>query len=281
MPSTETGTSGLLLETLRPGSGSHASTSFFFLRENGPHFPAPPTAPLSSRGGRIRGAARSRRRARARRRWPRWRFLSSRASPTFRTSFTPTKTRSTRTVAGSHTPYFQARLSSPILLTARTAGRIFSVYRTAPGPPPSAAFPAPATRAQPGLGPRSCGWSTTHAGPRAPYPERCSKTFGGANQRSTAREGERKKTYSLDAARRALLDHFAARRRIDVRSAPRARQTIWQIVYPAAGESRRSSRSLFHAQRAAVLLRTCLASILRPQPTIAPYENRRRDNRFR
>jgi glycosyltransferase involved in cell wall biosynthesis len=84
---------------------------------------------------------------------------------------------------------------------------------------------------------------------------------------STAREVS-EKDYSLDAARRALLDHFA-RRGIVVEVRP-VRGNHWQIVYPLPTQPPLVS-IIIPTHNAAALLRTCVASIF-ARTDYAPYE---------
>jgi glycosyltransferase involved in cell wall biosynthesis len=84
---------------------------------------------------------------------------------------------------------------------------------------------------------------------------------------STAREVS-EKDYSLGAARRALLDHFA-RHRIEVEVRP-VRGDHWQIVYPLPAKPPLVS-IIIPTHNAAALLRTCVASIL-ARTDYAPYE---------
>ena len=84
---------------------------------------------------------------------------------------------------------------------------------------------------------------------------------------STAREVS-EKDYSLDAARRALLDHFARRRlEVEVRPVPGSH---WQIVYPLPAQPPLVS-IIIPTHNAAALLRTCVASIF-ARTDYAPYE---------
>ena len=84
---------------------------------------------------------------------------------------------------------------------------------------------------------------------------------------STAREVS-EKDYSLDAARRALHDHFA-RRGIEVEVRP-VRGNHWQIVYPLPKKPPLVS-IIIPTHNAAALLRTCVASIF-ARTDYAPYE---------
>lgn len=84
---------------------------------------------------------------------------------------------------------------------------------------------------------------------------------------STAREVS-EKNYSLDAARRALLDHFARRGiAVEVRPVPGSH---WQIVYPLPARPPLVS-IIIPTHNAATLLRTCVASIF-ARTDYAPYE---------
>jgi GT2 family glycosyltransferase len=84
---------------------------------------------------------------------------------------------------------------------------------------------------------------------------------------STAREvGE--KCYSVDAARRALLDHFE-RRGLNVKILP-VNGSHWQIVYPLP-EKHPLVSIIIPTHNAAALLRTCVASIF-ARTNYAPYE---------
>jgi O-antigen biosynthesis protein len=84
---------------------------------------------------------------------------------------------------------------------------------------------------------------------------------------STAREVS-EKDYSLDAARRALLDHFARRQiEVDVRPVPGSH---WQIVYPLPARHPLVS-IVIPTYNAAALLHTCVASIF-ARTDYAPYE---------
>jgi GT2 family glycosyltransferase len=84
---------------------------------------------------------------------------------------------------------------------------------------------------------------------------------------STAREVS-EKDYSLDAARRALLDHFS-RRGIAVEVRP-VRGNHWQIVHPLPEKPPLVS-IIIPTHNAAALLRTCVASIF-ARTDYAPYE---------
>ncbi len=84
---------------------------------------------------------------------------------------------------------------------------------------------------------------------------------------STAREVS-EKDYSLDAARRALLDHFARRGiEVEVRPVPGSH---WQIVHPLPAPHPLVS-IIIPTHNAAALLRTCVASIF-ARTDYAPYE---------
>lgn len=76
------------------------------------------------------------------------------------------------------------------------------------------------------------------------------------------------KSYSLDAARRALLDHFARRQlAVDVRPVPGSH---WQIVYPLPDPAPLVS-IVIPSRNAAKLLRTCVESI-DAHTRYSPYE---------
>jgi glycosyltransferase involved in cell wall biosynthesis len=84
---------------------------------------------------------------------------------------------------------------------------------------------------------------------------------------STAREVS-EKSYSLTAARQALLDHFARRGlTVDVRPVPGSH---WQIVYPLP-TPRPLVTIIIPTRNAADLVRTCVGSIF-ARTSYAPYE---------